>query len=207
MKATESLKSIERRAYRSTFKDGVYDIAMGLVFLILAWIPTLESLGVSRFLAYALLIVPAGFALAAKRSLAVLRLGVVEFGPRRKTRRLWYLAIGGVVLILTLPLMIMIAARGIPAERLWLMIAAFAAPLVAIAVLALEFPRFFLYIALLFAGVVEAEFLLEYLGAPLNSIVSFGVPGLAILLIGISLLVKFLRDYPKQTGEATDVVQ
>ena len=58
MNTTESLKKLERRAYRSTFEDGVYDIQFGLLFLVFAWIAVLEALGVSRFIGYSLFIIP-----------------------------------------------------------------------------------------------------------------------------------------------------
>ena len=59
MMANDSLNSIERRAYRSTFSDGVYDIAFGAVFILLALIPVLESIGISRYYGYLLFILPA----------------------------------------------------------------------------------------------------------------------------------------------------
>ena len=50
MEKTESLKEIERRAYRSTFEDGIYDIQFGLLFRFMKSYPkpTQEVAHVSR---------------------------------------------------------------------------------------------------------------------------------------------------------------
>lgn len=203
MNPQESLKTIERRAYRSTFDDGIYDITFGLGFLILAWIPVLESLGVSRFLGYLLFLIPVAFPWPAKRLITVPRLGMVEFGDKRKARSrilLWILA---AVVFLTLPLIIMIIGNGVSAGQTWLFIAAIAAPVFAIAVYIMDFPRMYLYAAVLAVGILQSEFLIPYVGTPLNVVLSFGIPGILILLLGISLLVRFLRKYAKPAPEAS----
>jgi len=203
MKPQDSLKTTERRLYRSTFNDGIYDIAFGLGFLILAWIPVLESLGISRFLGYLLFLIPVAVPWPAKRLITVPRLGMVEFGEKRKARSrilLWILA---AVVFLTLPLIIMMIGQGISAGQTWLFITAVAAPVFAIAVYIMDFPRMFLYAAFLAVGILQSEFLIPYVGTPLNAILSFGIPGLLILILGLSLLIKFLRKYPKPAPEAS----
>lgn len=202
MKPADSLKEIERRAYRSTFADGLYDIPFGLVFLILAWIPVLEAAGISRFYGYGLFVFPILIPWLGKRYITSPRLGAVEFGSKRKARSRFLFWTGAVVVVLTLPLVLMIIARGFPGGFTWMTIAVFVAPLAAIGVFMMDYPRLYVYAALLLAGVVQAEFLLEYVGAPLNTLVSFGVPGLAIVAYGITLLVGFIKKYPVQPREA-----
>jgi hypothetical protein len=202
MKANDSLKSIERRAYRATFKDGIYDITFGLAFLILAWIPVLESLGISRFIGYFLFLIPILIPWPAKRFITLPRLGLVEFGPKRKARKhvlLWILA---VVILATLPLYVMMVAKGASDGQTWLLTAALILPIAAIAVFIMDFPRIYLYAAVLAMGIVESEFLIAYVGTPLNAILSFGLPGILILILGLSLLVRFLTDYPRPVPEA-----
>lgn len=201
MQTHDSLKSIERRAYRSTFDDGIYDITFGVGFLILAWIPTLESLGISRFVGYLLFLIPVAIPWPAKRFITIPRLGMVEFGDKRKNRSrilLWILA---PVIFLMLPLIIIMIGQGIPAGRIWLLVAAFAAPIFAIAVFIMDFPRMFFYAALLAVGILQSEFLMPYVGVPLNVILSFGIPGILILILGLSLLIRFLRKYPRPAPE------
>ncbi len=95
MKTTDSLKEIERRAYRSTFEDGIYDIQFGLLFLIVACIPILEIVGISRLFGYSLLIIsPILLPWLGKRYITIPRMGAVEFGPKRKSKMRLLLAIG-----------------------------------------------------------------------------------------------------------------
>lgn len=202
MKTKDSLKEIERRAYRSTFEDGIYDIQFGLIFLILAWIPTLEVIGISRFIGYALLVIsPILLPWLGKRYITIPRMGAVEFGPKRKSRRRLLLAIGAVVIIMTLPLLVMIIGKGVPGRLGWPLIAVFAAPALVVAASLLDFPRLYLYVALLFAAVVESEALLGYVGESSTALISFGVPGVFIFVLGLTLLFKFLKKYPKPAPE------
>ena len=200
MMTSISLKEVERRAYRSTFEDGLYDMPFGLVFLIIGWLPVLETLGVSRYLGYLLFLLPVLLPPIAKRYVTIPRLGSVEFGSKRKQRSKYFLLAGGVVLFLTLPLLIMMIARDGLAVESWMAITLFAAPLVVLAVLSIDFPRMYLYAAVLAAAIVQSEFLLPIVGTPLNAILSFGLPGAAIFLFGLSLLMKFVTRYPKQTA-------
>jgi hypothetical protein len=201
MEKTESLKEVERRAYRSTFEDGIYDIQFGLLFLILAWIAILETIGISRFIGYSLLLIPIALPWPCKRYITIPRMGSVQFGPKRKSRRRLILVIAGLVIVLTLPLMIMFAADGGMGSMSWLMISALAFPVFVIAVYSMDFPRLYIYAALLVFGVVSSEFLVGYVGAPFNTIISFGLSGLIIFIVGLSLLVGFIRKYPKPTPE------
>jgi hypothetical protein len=199
---TESLKKIERRAYRSTFEDGIYDIQFGLIFLILAWIPTLEVIGISRFIGYALLIIsPILLPWLGKRYITIPRMGAVEFGQKRKSKRRLVLSIGAAVIILTLPVLIMIIGKGVPGRLGWPLIAVFAAPALVIAACLMEFPRLYLYAALLFAAVVESEALLDYVGESSTGLISFGIPGAIIFVLGLTLLFRFMKKYPKQVPE------
>lgn len=202
METRESLKQLERRAYRSTFVDGIYDIQFGLLFLVFAWISILEFIGLSRFIGYSLLIIPILLPWLGKRFITIPRMGAVEFGPKRKSRKRLVLAIGAVIVILTLPLLIMIGGDGIPGRMGWLLVATFAIPVFVLAVYSTEFPRLYVYAALLIFGVIESEFLLGYVGTPLSAIISFGIPGAIILVIGLTLLFRFLHMYPRPTPEA-----
>ena len=197
-----SLKEIERRAYRSTFDDGIYDIQFGLLFLILACIPILEAVGIGRWVGYAMLIIsPLLLPWLGKRYITLPRMGAVEFGPKRKSRRMLILAIGVGVIILVLPLIIMILGRDVPGRPGWLLVALMPLPVLAVAIYFLDFPRLYIYLALLLFGVVESEFLLDYLSRMATAIISFGIPGLVISAIGYTLLFKFLMKYPKPAPE------
>lgn len=205
MNPVESLKQLERRAYRSTFQDGIYDIQFGLLFIILAWIPLLEAVGVSRFIGYGLLAIPFILLWLGKRYVTIPRLGAVEFGARRKTRSKLLLLIGAGVVVLMLPLIIMIIGQGISGPEGWMLVAAMALPVFVLGVYFLDFPRLYIYAAVLIAGVLQAEFLAAYVPTPFNSLISFGLPGVIIFLVGLSFLARFIRKYPRSNQEAPNV--
>ena len=196
-RGSASLKEIERRAYRSTFEDGIYDIQFGFLYLVFALISVLEAIGISRFFGYALLVIPLIIPWLGKRYITIPRMGEVEFGQKRRKKNRIILVIGAVVLFLTLPLFFMIGSASISGVLGWKLIAVFVAPLFVLAVYTTHFPRLYLYAALLIAGVVEAEFLLNLVGSPLNAVYSFGLPGIVITLIGINFLIKFIKTYPR----------
>jgi hypothetical protein len=198
---TESLKVIERRAYRSTFNDGIYDIQFALLFLVFAWIPILQAVGVSRFIGYTLLIIPIVLPWMGKKYITIPRMGAVEFGPKRRSRKRLLLIISAVVFVLMAPLVVAIADNVIAGPLGWLLIALMALPIAAIAVYSTDSPRLYVYAAVLIFGIAESEFLLRYVNPPYNMIIAFGLPGIVILAIGLNLLIKFIQKYPRPTPE------
>lgn len=204
---SDSLKEIERRAYRSTFEDGIYDIVIGMLFLILAWIPIFESAGIPGLYGYALLLGLAPVPWLGKRFITIPRLGAVEFGEKRKTRRRFSILIGIGTIVLILPLLIMMFSNGFPGGSTWRTVGLAMAPILAIAVYFMDYPRLYIYAALLLFCVLEAEVLLSYVGTPLNFFISFAIPGVAILGLGLKLLLGFMRKYPRPTQEAPHVVR
>jgi len=199
MNASDSLASLERRAYRSTFNDGIYDLAFGWIFLVLAWIPVLEAVGFIRLYAYLFLLVPLPLLWLGKRHITTPRLGAVEFGTRRRVRRRSLMLMLGAVVVLMLPVVLMMlpTLRGQAHYTTWFAVAMIVAPVVLIAVYAFDYPRLLIYVALLGFAVVEANFLGGLLGSPLHTLISFGLPGAAILIYGVVLLVRFVQRYPR----------
>lgn len=211
MRPSDSLKEIERRAYRSTFNDGIYDIAFGLAFLIVAWIPALGSFGIAPSLGYLIgvLLIPA--CVIAKRLITIPRLGSVAFGPKRKTKRKLLLILSLAIVFLVFPLLIMSAELGFPGGMggnlaIPAAVGTIVALLFALAGYFLDYLRLYIYAAILVAAYPHAGFLYQYTGAPLDSLVSLGAPGVIVLIYGIALLSRFVRKYPRPTVEVPDAV-
>ena len=68
----------------------------------------------------------------------------------------------------------------------------------------MQFRRLYVYAVLLGFGMLGTDFLNGYVGSPLAALIVFSAPGSIILLIGVVLLIRFLRKYPKPTEEAID---
>jgi hypothetical protein len=207
MEKQDSLKEIERRAYRSTFKDGIYDVLFGMVFVILALIPVLASLGISRFYGYLLGIVTLLFTWLGKRVITVPRLGAVVFGPRRKMKKRMLFLICAAVFFLQLPLLMITLGNGFPGIpegilSMPLTLGLILAPFLLIAAFLLDYPRLYVYIAIFAFAIPHAGILRNFVAEPFNLSVSFGVPGVAILIFGLALFFRFLREYQKPSAEA-----
>jgi hypothetical protein len=200
------LKALERRAFRSTFQDGLWDIWLGLVFLMFAVSPLLEEAGVSRTTTMILWIgvdVVAFLILwLGKKYVTIPRLGLVRFGLQRqaKLRRLrLVLAVSGlVVLIATLAL----NAGEKPGEAV--VLGAFAAIIIAVFGLmaySMDFDRLYVYAVALALSLPVGEVLREHAGLPDAGYAYFVTAGL-IIAIGIIHFTRFLRDYPLPAQEA-----
>lgn len=192
------LKQIERKAYLSYYQDGLLDIFLGLGILIFAiGMATDTATYVGGLLGA--LIIPSWA--AAKRFVTIPRLGVVKFGPERKIRiereKRFFRIFLALTLLAGAALLIPLYAKGIPPWlHAWLKKFIFA-PMGLIGVVGLGFlaywkqiNRYYAYAVL----VLVAVFVRPILNAPAPQyLISLG---LIILLSGLAVLLRFLRNYP-----------
>jgi hypothetical protein len=137
-----------------------------------------------------------------KRFITLPRMGRVKFGPERKARQhkvvliLFGSAIVGMVMWLIASAVSNGWAAGLPWQALFPAIYALNMLMVfGLAAYLFQFERLYL-IAVLFALPVPVDALARtWLGLRLESW-AFAVPALIILVIGATLLVRFVRDYP-----------
>jgi len=191
-----NLKDIQRKVYMSFFQDGLWDIFLGLFILgwglsILteaAYLPGISFLGIY-------------FAIwGIKRWLTYPRIGYVRFSAtsRRKiTGR--FVILGTVVLLVGV---MMAVVWGIGARPQWLadyfplVFNGMLAAIVCFVAYWARVNRFYLYAVLIFLGAVFHL----WVGIPWE----FGFIGAGgiIVLIGLGILISFLRKYPKVVEEA-----
>jgi hypothetical protein len=212
MSETLSLKQLEQKAYRSFFKDGLWDISLGALLLALgvgtaiarrgiAWgyvIPDLHAITLSLY------VVATAVLVVGKRYITVPRLGAVRFGSARKAR----LSASSLILVgsalLGLVLFLLLSDRlvlvGWLSGRVIGLIVFGLNALIVFSLLAyfLDFGRLYGYAvlwALAFPAseAVATHTALSPAGAFLLTIGAFSA---VMLGIGIVLLVRFLRDYP-----------
>ena len=78
-----NLKEIERKAFRSTFQDGLWDILLGLVF----FIPAVNGLLVNNdYILIPLYIASILLFVTAKKQITIPRIGLVKFSEKRKKK-------------------------------------------------------------------------------------------------------------------------
>lgn len=209
------LKELERKAFRSTFQDGLWDIYLGFLLLMMGGAPLITSLGLDGkgwLLAvdFVLVMFAMGAFWIAKKRITVPRLGQVKFGAGGKARQkktslvLFFSVMVGVALLL-----VMLAARGGRADwalsellipGVWAVNVLF---VFGLAAYFMDFERLYLY-AILYAVPVPL-WLTAHRWTDIDlGFAAFAVPAGIIIAIGVITLARFLRDYPVPT-EASDV--
>jgi len=193
-----NLKEIQRKVYMSFFEDGIWDIFLGLFILgwglaILteaAYLPGVSFIGI-YFCIWGI-----------KKWLTYPRVGYVKFSStsrRRITTRFVILLMA--VLLLGLLVGLLMGTGFRPqwlSDYFPLFFNGMLAIIVCIAAYWVRVHRFYLHAVLIFLAAVFHQWLdiqweFGFIGA-----------GSIILLIGLGLLINFLRKYPKITEEGSD---
>lgn len=202
MSETVDLKKIEIKAFTSTFKDGLLDIFLGIVFLQFALAPLLTDIGFSDFTASAVfipvyLIGLISFVLI-KKYVTRPRMGLVKPGLARKTK-LWKVNIILLIVFLISFILGLIYSDDIPAMNSLFPSAFSVTVLVAsfIAAYFLNLYRLFLYgilivIAHLSGELLWSKGLVSHHGFPLM----FGILSSALIIFGLILFIRFLLTHP-----------
>jgi len=209
-----NLKEVERKAWRSFYQDGLWDIFLGLVLLAMAISALLSDIGTSEPLQCGIMIALEALAILAlfvgKRLITVPRMGRVKFGPkgrRRLSKVSVILAISvlvGLVFFLAAPAITGSPSKGMTLEFIlpagWVVNC-----LVVFGLMAyfLDFSRLYL-IGVLYALAVPLDIMQREFASIDLTFAAFGVPAAVILLMGAVVFIRFLRDYPLPTEGASD---
>jgi hypothetical protein len=214
MTAQLDLKELERKAFRSTYQDGLWDLYFGLIVIcmsIFVYRPASGYSPLNIFMALGAMGVAYALFWAAKKFITLPRMGQVRFGAKREMRkRTLVIVLSVVVLIQVGFLAFQLLARAnpelgaklnsfLPDGDLMNMIVAsvgalFVGPSMILVAYFKDFPRGY-YIAIMIA---LAVFLMIYLNQPIYAIII----GVLIALPGLVLFVQFLRKYPLHRQEA-----
>jgi hypothetical protein len=206
------LKKLERKAWTSYFQDGLWDIYLGLLLLAMAVSALLSDVGFSESWGMTVLIgleVLAVLVLwVGKKLITVPRMGRVKFGPKRKAKLSW------VVVILFISVLVgagvFVAGLAMRTDRPGRLNATFFAPAVwvvnvivvfSLGAYFLDFSRLYL-IGVMYALAVPLDILFRQLTDIDLSFLAFGVPAMVILITGLVVFARFLRDYPLLPEEA-----
>lgn len=222
------LKELERKAFRSTFQDGLWDIFLGLLLLNMgistvvggmlgeAQMSQMSLVSLARIM---LVIVPLPFLVllafwAGKKFITTPRIGSVKFGQQRNIRLRNVRAVLFVSVLLTLIMVVWgLAAmgNGLPHWMRGIPLPLFAWPVQTIVVFGLgayflDIPRFYVYGALYGLPLPLGVALTKNtdLTGLSSMAMTFGVAAGVMVLTGVVLFIRFLRAYPKpaQSGFA-----
>lgn len=211
-----NLKRLERKAWRSTFQDGILDIGLGMMVLAFAFAPSLSTIGIPRPWNILILAVPAFLvSTMGKRLITIPRMGQVKFGPKRKSTQRQLLVIFIVAFLATVILVILTirgvflgqSVNGMSGVALMSIIGLVTITFMGVVAYMKGFPRLFLIGVLIGCSVPAAELLYGVVGAPLDNLIAYGTAGGIVMLTGLVLLVRFLRAYPAVKQELPDAAE
>jgi uncharacterized membrane protein YidH (DUF202 family) len=209
-----NLKELERKAFRSTYQDGLWDIYYGLIVIcmsIFVYRPASGYGPVNIVLALCAIAATSGLFQAGKKFITLPRMGQVQFGAGRKRRKSIMTLVLGVVILLQVLLLLFtllvwenpewsVRFKNLLPNRdiMDLVVASVGALIVGPSMILVayfrDFPRGY-FIAMMIA---LAVFLMIWLNQPVYPIVI----GILIALPGFVLFVRFLKKYPLHKNEA-----
>jgi hypothetical protein len=208
-----NIKDLEKKAWKSTFQDGLWDIYIGMVImgLGLTWIGSL--IGLSETLD--VLIVIFSWDMGAflifflgKKFITVPRIGYVKFGKVRKKRnKILSIFIGFMVMFTVITFIFTLLGLfqlSLPGYLVMLLIGLvfITVPFSTLAFF-IQLNRLYIYAFLGGLGLFGSELLSGILYPTLADFIVFGIIGGMITLTGFVILAKFLKKYPKSKKEVS----
>jgi len=198
------LKALEKKAWRSVFQDGLWDIYLGIIlmaFAVSAWLdkqPINDDLRMGIYIGvmvFGMVVLYVG-----KRFITIPRLGQVKFGAERQKRRnvvrlvLFISVLLGLLLWWLSPVFL-----GSDREALskWMFPVIWVLNMLMVFGLGayfLEYERLYV-IGFLYAIVLPIDVFVKNTTQQDMDVYIFSAAGLIILIMGITYLVRFLRDY------------
>lgn len=218
MSQSINLKELERKAFRSTFQDGLWDIFLGLLLLNMGIgtmlggmlgeteMSLMSLLGsMVPLIAFAAVVLLAFW--AGKKFITTPRIGLVKFGPQRKAKMKNLRAVLFVSVLLGVIMLILgwaaFTGNGLPWWVTEIPLPLYVWPLQTIIVFGLgayflDVTRFYAYGVLYGLPFPLGILLVENtdLTGLSSMAITFGVAAGVMMLIGVVLFVRFLRKYP-----------
>jgi len=211
-----NLKQIERKAFRSTYQDGLLDIYMGTIVATMAiflYHPESGYSAINNIVMVIIFTVAYSLFWAGKKYITLPRMGQVRFGPTRQhKKKTLAIVLGIIVLIQTIFVGTTIIGWHNPVfgaklfgffgdySQEHLAVAAlgsfFVGPSMLVIAYLIDFPRGY-YIAVLMA---LAVFLMILINQPIYPVVIGGL----IIVPGLVLFIHFLKKYPIPHGDETN---
>jgi hypothetical protein len=206
MSETIDLKNIEKKAWKSTFEDGIFEIYFGILHLSLTlgvildnFLPEpLDSIITISIIGLGLI-----FFITAKKFISEPRIGKVKFRfsrIKRKIKTIGVLTVNFFVLLILYLIGVLNPEFriAIPGYLYGLIVGLlfFSLPLCFVAYF-LQFNR--LYIIGILIGIsffLDEIFALLLIPVPFDSLLAFGTISIIILSIGIVVFIRFLKKYP-----------
>ena len=197
-----SLKEAERKAFRATYNDGLWDIFLGCFALLFVIAPFLSpSLG--DFWSSAVFLPFWGLVMLAiwliRKYVVTPRVGVVKFGPARTAKLMKFSVVMLVVNVVAFILGIIAAMNlgKIPGQMTTIIFGLILLISFSIMAYFLDFNRLYVYGLLTGFSPLAGEWLYVSMKASHHGFpITFGITAAIMILTGLVLFVRLLRDNP-----------
>jgi hypothetical protein len=195
MQENLDLKEIERKAWTSTFQDGLFDIFFAIMFIT----TSIQSIFYNEWFTL-LIFASVGVFIAGKQFITKPRLGIVKFGQKRMEKQLKAHFALLATFLATLLIFILSAWGQLNLELNFsmILIMLFIVIFGALAYF-MDFYRFLLY-GIMFA---LTEYTMRNHGDIYGALIAF-LFGILLLVIGLFYLSQFVKKYPLLQPEATN---
>jgi hypothetical protein len=205
------LKDLEKRAWRSTFQDGLWDLYFGLLFIGMGIYTIPQLFGLDNTLILIMILFIWDFSLVpllaiGKKLITIPRMGFVKFGRKRVVKKVklaifLLFMVGLNVIFLFLPLSGLNIRLNAFTTMLIIGTLFITVPICVIAYF-LQFERLYLIAIMGGLGLSLAELLRPIVGSPLHYIITFCSIGGIITIWGIVIFIRFLKEYPSPKNQA-----
>jgi len=201
---------MEKKAWKSCFQDGLWDIFLGFVLLSFGIAPFIEEItGITYLISFIILLV-LGYTIyfGGKKFITIPRIGNVKFGPKRQLKRIKVAIILIISVIFGLVAILLTKIDLIPYNidiSIWGILFAINA-LIVFSLMAyfLDFPRLYIYSIFFALSIFIIETSSSHVGSTYDNVLGFGMFGVVVVLVGLLHLTRFVRRYPLSKKEITD---
>ena len=198
------LKAIERKAFRSVFQDGLWDIYLGIIllsFAVSAWLdkkPINDDLRMASYISVMVLGMVVLY--VGKRFITIPRLGRVKFGAERQKKRravqlVLFISVLVGLLLWWLSAVYFGGDREVPSKWMFPVIWVLNMLMVfGLGAYFFEYERLYL-IGFLYALVLPLDVYIKQVTQADLDVYIFLAASLIILVMGVTCLVRFMREY------------
>jgi uncharacterized membrane protein len=188
------LKELEKNTWKTSYENGLIDIAIGLICIASAVCHIFDDI---RYFLMPLYLIPILFLMLTKKYITIPRMGVVKFNKRRKKKSTIFIAVMTSVLIFLVILTIVLKTNYLPEGIASRIIISAVILLICFAnAFFLNFNRLYIY-GIVIAGAFNLnEYIRENHGFYSEGGYDYLLDAIVILITGCIYLVKFLKKYP-----------
>lgn len=206
MSTNIDLKKIERKVWMRYYEDGLFDIYMGLLLLVMGLGPESARFNIPvgwvAAVGIGLTVLAMGSLYLAKRLITYPRIGRVKFGPKGKARKMKttiLFSISALILLAVFVVMLLVSGRRVEIPNLLIIFptvyAVYVLVIFGLAAYFLEYSRLYV-VGFMYALPFPLLILIDNLVGVDLGYLTTAVPALVILIMGAVVLTRFIREHP-----------